>query len=265
MLQQATDFLAESEALHALVEPLADPDFERATEFKGWTLNHVLRHLHVWNYAADLSLTDGDAFEAFYARVGSSVIGGLREFESRWLEGLSGQALVRVWRDFYRQMAGRFGQADPSMRVKWAGPDMSVRSSITARLMETWAHGQEVYDELGVIRQNSDRIRNIVVLGNNTYGWTYAVRGQEAPTPKPHLVLVAPSGELLHYNEPSDEERIEGLASEFCQVVTQVRNIADTSLEITGPNARDWMSKAQCFAGPAETPPPAGSRQIRVL
>jgi uncharacterized protein (TIGR03084 family) len=66
-------------------------------------------------------------------------------------------------------MAARFAAADPFARVPWVGPDMSVRSAITARLMETWAHGQAAYDLLGVVRRNTDRIRNIAVLGVNTY------------------------------------------------------------------------------------------------
>jgi len=262
-VEQAEDFLAESEALHALLAPLADADLERPTAFKGWTLNDVIRHLHVWNRAANLSLTDEAAFDSFYAEVGAHIRGGLRAFEQTWTNGLSGQALVATWRDFYRDMAARFGRADPSRRVKWAGPSMSARSSVTARLMETWAHGQEVYDELGVVRKNGDRIRNIVVLGNNTYGWTFAVRGEQAPAPRPYLLLTAPSGDIWSYNEPSDVERIEGPAEAFCQVVTQVRNVADTALSVTGPNATAWMHKAQCFAGPPETPPAPGSRFTR--
>ena len=263
MMQQADDFLGESNALRELIEGLSDAEFERPTAFKGWTLNNVIRHLHVWNYAADLSLTDGDAFAEFYAQVGASVAGGLRDFEQQWLDGLSGQSMLETWHDFYTEMAGRFGAADPSERVKWAGPDMSVRSSITARLMETWAHGQEIYDELGVVRVNKDRIRNIVVLGINTHGWTYAVRQRAAPDPIPHLLLSAPSGEIWSFNEPSEEERIEGPAEAFCQVVTQVRNVADTPLKVTGTNASDWMSRAQCIAGPAEDPPAPGVRHTR--
>jgi len=262
-MQQADDFLAESEALHALTKDLEEADFERPTAFKGWTLNDVFRHLHVWNQAATLSLTDEAGFDAFYARVGDSVKGGLRGFEASYLEGLSGPALLETWLAFCAETAGHFRTADPSLRVKWAGPGMSARSSITARLMETWAHGQEVYDELGVVRENADRIRNIVVLGNNTYGWTFAVRREEAPEPVPHLVLTAPSGEIWTFNEPVDGERIEGPADEFCQVVTQVRNVADTSLEVTGSNATAWMQRAQCFAGPPETPPAPGERRTR--
>jgi uncharacterized protein (TIGR03084 family) len=262
-MQQADDFLAESDALHSLLKDLEESEFDRATEFKGWTLNNVIRHLQVWNLAAELSLTDEAGFDALFAQVGESVSGGLKDFEEKYLEGLAGSALLDTWQMGYRSVSGHFSGADPSRRVKWAGPSMSARSSITARLMETWAHGQEVFDELGVVRKNADRIKNIVVLGNNTYGWTYAVRGEEAPVPQPHLLLTAPSGEIWRYNDPSAEERIEGLAEEFCQVVTQVRNVADTDLEVTGGIATDWMSKAQCFAGPPETPPAAGVRRTR--
>ncbi len=264
MMQQAQDFLAESNALHALLAEQPEAVFGQATAFKGWTINAVLRHLHMWNYAADLALRDGDAFKRFFADVGRHVGGGsLTTFEEAWADGLEGAALLDTWREFYTGMAGRFGRADPSARVAWAGPDMSVRSSITARLMETWAHGQEVYDQLGVVRQDADRIRNIVVLGVNTYGWTFRVRDEPAPDPAPYLALTAPSGDVWTFNEPSDTELIRGSAVAFCQVVTQVRNVADTTLEVVGPNAGRWMAVAQCFAGPPETPPAPGTRVTR--
>jgi uncharacterized protein (TIGR03084 family) len=263
----ARDFREESEALHALVEPLDEATLDRATAFKGWTINMVVRHLHIWNLAAEMSLKADGSFEAYYARLAEHLGKGgkMTGFEADWFDGLKGRALVAAWRQGFAGTAERFAAADPSARVKWAGPDMSVRSSMTARLMETWAHGQEVYDELGVVRRNADRIRNIVVLGNNTYGWTYKVRGMEPPNPRPHLRLTAPSGEIWAYNDPSETELVEGAADEFCQVVTQTRNIADTQLRVVGPNAADWMSRAQCFAGAAEPPPPPGARRTRRL
>ena len=259
----ANDFLAESEALHALVAGLSDAELEQATAFKDWPIARVIQHLHAWNMAAEMSLKGDGSFEAYYAQLETHRIGGgtMGSFEREWLKGLSGRKLVEAWREGFVGTAARFSTADPSGRVKWAGPDMSVRSSLTARLMETWAHGQEVYDALGVVRKNGDRIRNIVVLGNNTYGWTFKVRREAAPEPRPHLRLTAPSGEVWLYNEPREGELIEGLAEEFCQVVTQVRNIADTGLKVVGANAQNWVSKAQCFAGDAEPPPAAGTRK----
>ena len=81
------------------------------------------------------------------------------------------------------------------------------------------------------------------------------VRGLEVPGVVPALELTAPSGEVWTWNAEENANRISGSAVEFAQVVTQVRNIADTSLEVTGPIATEWMSMAQCFAGGPETPP----------
>ncbi len=261
MLQQAIDFRDESEALFQLLAPLGDDDFERATQFKGWTLNDVLGHLHMWNWAADLALTDEDRFMDFVEQVMSDIQAGtLRGFEAKWREGLVGAGLRDAWREFFVPMSARFADADPKRRVKWAGPNMSVLSSITARLMETWAHGQEVYDTLGVERENADRIKNIAVLGVNTFGWTYKNRGWDLPEAAPFVKLTAPSGEVWEWNDPANADRVEGPAEQFCQVVTQTRNLADTQLEVTGDVAARWMSVAQCFAGPPEDPPAPGAR-----
>jgi uncharacterized protein (TIGR03084 family) len=260
MLQQADDFREESQALFDLLADLDSGSFTCTTAFKDWTVNDVIRHLHVWNVAADLSLTDESEFARLLDQV--SVADGLREFELNWLGGMVGTELLETWRDFFIGMSERFVSADPKRRVKWAGPDMSVRSSITARLMETWAHGQEVYDALGVVRTNTDRIKNIAVLGINTYGWTYQCRGLTPPENPPFVRLTAPSGEIWTWNEEDDGNCIAGSAEGFCQTVTQVRNVADTDLVTVGDVATQWMSMAQCFAGPPETPPPPGSRIV---
>jgi uncharacterized protein (TIGR03084 family) len=261
MLEQAIDFREESEALYELLAPLKDEDFEQTTQFKKWKINDVLTHLHMWNYAADLTLKDSEAFGKLLQEVATHVVeGSLRDFENTWIKGLKGRALLEEWHTFCLAMSDRYGAANPKTRVKWAGPDMSVRSKITARLMETWAHGQEVYDVLGVVRVDKDRIKNIAMLGVNTFGWTFMCRGLEVPQPVPYLKLTAPSGDTWEWNEPSEDERVEGSATEFCQVVAQVRSIADTSLQVKGDVATRWMSMAQCFAGPPEEPPAPGTR-----
>jgi uncharacterized protein (TIGR03084 family) len=210
---------------------------------------------------ADRSLHDPHKFQVEFARIRK-----LRETRSivsvsnELLGGMKGRELLGAWREYYLDMTPRFAGTDPKQRVKWAGPDMSARSSITARLMETWAHGQEIYDLLGLVRENADRIRNIAHLGVGTFGWTFVNRKEPVPTPVPYVRLVAPSGDIWRWGEPSDDERIDGAADEFCQVVCQTRNVTDTSLRVTGAVAAEWMAKAQCFAGPPREPPKAGTR-----
>jgi uncharacterized protein (TIGR03084 family) len=262
MLQQARDFREESDALCRLLDTVGEQDWEKKTQFKGWTLNDVVAHLHFGDYAADLSIRDDEAFTNFRRDVAAANKQGLSHlaFTHQWMNGIKSRALLTRWRDFSLAMADRFAAADPKRRVQWFGPDMSVRSSITARLMETWAHGQAIYDILGQTRRNADRIQNIVVIGLNTFGWTFTNRGLAVPAHRPSVRLTAPSGEVWEWPQPEQGNLIEGSAVEFCQVVTQVRNIADTALKVVGDTATTWMSIAQCFAGPPETPPTPGSR-----
>ena len=261
MQEQADAFRAESRALHALLSGARDLDYGRGTQFKAWTFDEVLRHLHFWNIAADTSLDDEAGFEALRDELMAQArAGDMRGAEASLVGHLSGPALLEAWIERADAMADRFAGADPKRRLKWVGPTMSARSSITARLMETWAHGQELYDELGVARVDGDHIRNIVVLGVNTFGWTFTNRQEPVPERMPRLRLSAPSGELWEWGEPSEEECIEGTAEAFCQVVTQVRNVADTDLRVTGEIAGRWMRRAQCFAGPPNDPPAPGTR-----
>ena len=97
----------------------------------------------------------------------------------------------------------------------------------------------------------------------NTFGWTFANRNLAVPEKMPRLFLLSPSKVKWEWNKDNKEDSITGNASEFCQVVTQVRNINDTSLKVTGNIAKKWMSIAQCFAGPPEDPPKVGTRYTR--
>ncbi|MEP2734931.1 MAG: TIGR03084 family metal-binding protein [Erythrobacter sp.] len=264
-MKQAQDFHDECGAIEALLRGVAAEDFARETGFKGWTFNRILTHLHTFNDAAFLALEGDEAFKGFVTNLGTkSSKMDMAQIEAEYCGGLTDTALLNLWADFYPKLADAFAKADPKARLPWFGPSMSARSSITARLMETWSHAQAIYDELGLDRASTDGIENIAVLGFNTYGWTFKNRKMDAPEPRPRLVLTAPSGAEWVMGEDAGDERITGSAEEFCQVVTQTRNIADTSLLVTGSNAKAWLDIAQCFAGAPNDPPPPGSRKKRV-
>ena len=264
-LKQSIDFRDESNALYDVLKNTKDDLFNSQTQFKTWTINDVLYHLHVWNNAAYLSLSDQEEFTKFMKKFFNTIKAGCsaRAYEKELSNNRSGADLLAEWKEGFEKVSDKFSEADPKKRVKWAGPDMSVRSSITARLMETWSHGQEIYDQLGIIRKDDDRIKNIVIMGINTFGWTYKNRSIEVPKDQPKLILESPTNEKWEWNTQNNDNSIIGSATEFCQVVTQVRNIKDTSLRVKGDVASMWMSIAQCFAGPPEDPPKKGSRFIK--
>ncbi len=257
---ETADFLRESEELHRALAGLDENDFRMVTQFKGWTLNDVLVHLHFWNCAADTSVTDPTAFALLVQRVIKAFErqGGLRELENAEISE-RGPALHDAWMAKVRSISEGWQKLDPKTRLPWVGVTMSARSSITARQMETWAHGSEVFDVLGLVREESDRIRNIVILGVNTFGWSHQVHGLPVPDEMPRLKLTAPSGAVWEFGEDS-AGLISGTAIDFAAVVTQTRNLADTQLRVSGKVAETWMANAQCFAGPPETPPAPGTR-----
>ena len=261
-MRQADDFLEESKTILALLASRDDSCFDTVTQFKGWTINDVIQHLHYFNILAAYSILDETELARSLEEIRLRRAEGqsLRDIADHDLDGLHGQALLRSWQVTYSELAALYKSLDPKTRLKWAGPDMSALSSLSARLMETWAHGQEIYDVLGAARVDHDRIRNIVVLGVNTYGWTYQVRQEQPHGPMPFIRLIAPSGDEWTFGDDDGENLIEGRATEFCQVVTQTRNVKDTALRVTGPIAEDWMSKAQCFAGGRNDPPEPGTR-----
>lgn len=265
MLQEIVDLRAEGDALFEVLETLDEEGWQTKTLFKDWTIHDVVLHLHHSDKMALLTATDKDAFMQMLTEmmVALGEGNGLIAFTRRWGGELTGAKLLARWRETFLEMCDCFGRLDPKTRLEWFGPDMGVRMFATARLMETWAHGQEVYDELGLERENADRIKNVVVLGVKTYGWTFMNRGMEVPGEMPYLRLEAPSGALWEWGEASEESAIVGSAVDFAQVVTQVRNIADTALEVKGDVAKQWMAQAQCFAGPPMEPPAAGTRYRR--
>ena len=141
--------------------------------------------------------------------------------------------------------------------MPWYGPSMRAGSFLTARLMETWAHGQDVIDAVGASRVPTDRLRHIAQLGVITHKWSYVNRGLDAPAGRIRVALTAPSGEVWSWNDEATDGTVRGPAEDFCLVVTQRRNVDDTALVTEGPAARDWMEKAQAFAGGATEGPPA--------
>jgi uncharacterized protein (TIGR03084 family) len=262
-LSQAIDYREECDALHALLATAEDSDWSRPTQFKAWTLDDILGHLHLFDLAALATLEGPEGFANFLAdsRRFRAEGGSMREYTRHWLGALRNRSLLAKWFETSGEVARCFLAVDPALRVNWGpGPAMSARSLISARQMEVWAHGQAAYDLLDVERVEADRLHNVAVMGVNTFGWSFTNRKLEKPSKKPHVRLVSPSGAIWTWNDPDPECLVEGTAVDFCRVVAQTRNVADARLKVVGDVARTWMSIAQCFAGPPEAPPAPGSR-----
>jgi uncharacterized protein (TIGR03084 family) len=248
--------------LHGFVQTLKAEDWERITGFMGWTSWDVIAHLHYFDLVSMFSLEGEEVFAPHRKALFGAMAAGRKnqELHRERFGDLDVAGLLHAWRTTAHALAESLGSREPKSRLPWFGPDMSAQMFTTARYMETWAHGQEIYDLVNAPRTHTDRIKNVATIGVKTFGWTFANRGLEMPGPPPYLRLTSPSGATWEWNEPSDSECVSGDAVDFCQTVTQVRNIADTSLQVRGAVASQWMSIAQCFAGGPVDPPQPGTR-----
>ncbi len=245
MQSLCADLAAEHAELDGLVTDLSDADWSRETPSPGWQVRDQISHLWFFDQRALMSLTDPDAFAN----------------DMRWLTANGGtdasiapgrsiepDELLNSWRADRGRLLDAAAHVDPAARIPWYGPAMAARSFITARLMETWAHGHDVADALGVVRQPTERLRHVAHIGVRARPFSYALRGMTMPDVDIAVRLVGPNGELWEWGDSADEV-VSGSALDFCLVVTQRRHRADTELITTGDAAVEWISIAQAFAG----------------
>ena len=257
MMDLIGDLAAEQEALEAVVTTLAEALWDRPTPFYEWTIRDEICHLAFFDAAARLSSTDTAAFAV---QMEQAAKGG-DPFEETLKIGraMSTEALLDWWRRERSGLIEALKALPPGHRPPWFGPPMGVRSFTTARLMEIWAHGQDVLDTLGRERPATGRLRHIAHLGVSTCAWSFLIRGLTPPKAPIRVELLGPTGEAWIWGPADAVEIIRGAAEDFCLVVTQRRHVDDTDLAVTGDVARHWMRIAQAFAGPPVEGPGPGA------
>lgn len=241
------DLAAETEALAGLVERLDPSGWATPTPAEPWTIHDQIGHLAYFDEQAGLSATNPDAFAEQVNRDIEALTGDVAELHRR--RGLDGPNTLAWWRQARRELIDAFTGLDPDLRLPWYGPPMRARSSVVARLMETWAHGTDVADALGTSLPVSDRLFHIADLGVRTFSWSFSNRGLEVPDRRVRVALRGPSGTTRVWND-EENASITGPVEDFCLVVAQRRSRADTHLVMEGGLARRWMEIAQVFAGP---------------
>jgi uncharacterized protein (TIGR03084 family) len=243
------DLRAEGDDLDALVAELSDDGWRMPTPAEGWDIAHQIAHL-AWTDAVALrSVTDPAGFAEIRRRA-QRIGDGLVDEEAAAGAQAPPPALLAWWRGERARLLDALRAAPAGRRLDWFGPPMSVASMASARLMETWAHGQDVADALGVARPPTARLRHVAHLGVRTRDFAYAVRGESPPAAPFRVELTGPAGELWAWGPTEAGQRVTGPARDFCLLVTRRRHPDDLAVEAAGAGAARWLTIAQAFAGP---------------
>jgi uncharacterized protein (TIGR03084 family) len=250
-----SDLMAETGTLGALVLNLDPQGWDIATPAPGWTIRDQLTHLAFSDEALTHAIVDPAGFTLMYAQEGDDVQ-ALVDGVVRRNRHLSGSQVLARFHRARSELVNAAKARDPRQRVPWFGTDMSLATAISARIMETWAHGQDVFDALGAKRRPTDRLRHIAFLGHRSLPHSFRAHGLPEPTSEVRVELEAPNGETWYFGPEDAPDIVWGSAEDFCLVVTQRRHMADTTLTAVGVVASKWLTIAQAFAGP----PGAGRR-----
>jgi len=243
------DLRAEHEAVDGLVARLAEADWDRQTPAPGWAIRDQVSHLAYFDRAAITAVTEPERFQAETAAL-LAAPQGLGDRDLALGRSATGAGLLLAWREGGRALLGAFAPLDPKARIPWYGPAMGALSFATARLMETWAHAQDIADTLGLRRPATERLRHVAHLGVLARPFSFAAHGRQAPPDPVRVELTSPSGDRWDWGAEDATDRVAGPALDFCLVVTQRRHPIDTDLVVVGEVASEWIGIAQAFAGP---------------
>jgi len=242
------ELATESAELDLLISGLRAARWETPTPAAGWTIAHQIAHLAWTDEQVLVSLSDPEAFAARQRRAASDPhytdVGAAEGARRPPADLLAG------WR------AGRAAVRDALLalpdgaKVAWFGPPMSATSMATARIMETWAHGQDIADALAVVREPTVRLRHVAHIGVRARDFAFTVNGLAPPSEQFRVELAAPDGSRWTWGPPDAEQRVTGPALDFCLLVTQRRHRDDCGVVAVGTDAHQWLGIAQAFAGP---------------
>ncbi|MDQ7803143.1 TIGR03084 family metal-binding protein [Amycolatopsis sp. A133] len=243
------DLDAETRTIDDVVAELPAAEWARATPAEGWTIAHQIAHLAWTDRKALIAAAHPEHWQAEVEEL-------LKAGETYVDDGAAAGAqrppgeILEDWRAGREQLAEALAAVPGGQKLPWYGPPMSAASMATARMMETWAHGQDVFDALGRTREPTARLWHIARFGTRTRDFAYLTHSLAPPAKEFRVELTAPDGSTWAFGPEDAEQKLTGSALDFCLVVTQRRHPADTDLAAHGADVEEWLGIAQAFAGP---------------
>ncbi|MGE2723069.1 TIGR03084 family metal-binding protein [Mycolicibacterium celeriflavum] len=243
------DLRGESEELDAIVADLPAARWAEPTPAQGWTIAHQIAHLLWTDRVALTAVTDEAAFAGLLEEAGKNPTGFV-DAAAEELAAAPPPELLADWRATRTRLHDELLTVAEGRKLPWFGPPMSAASMATARLMETWAHGLDVADALGVHRPPTARLRSIAHIGVRTRDFSFVINGLEPPPAPFRVELRAPGGSTWSWGPEDAAQRVTGSAEDFCMLVTQRRPRSELDVHADGADAERWLGIAQAFAGP---------------
>nr|MCW2728662.1 hypothetical protein [Aeromicrobium sp.] len=243
-----SDLTAESLQLDQWVAGLAVSGWDTVTTPEGWTVTDQIAHLHWTDTASLTAIHDPDAFGRML-KAASSDPTGFVDAQSAEVALIPAGDLLLLWREGRVDLDAALRDVPEGQKVPWFGPPMSPTSMATARIMETWAHGHDIGEALGITILPTARAKHVCHIGVRARGYTYLVRGEHDPGVDIRVELTGPDGDLWTWGPDDATERVTGSGHDFALLATRRRHLDDVDVRAEGDHAAHWLTIVQAFAG----------------
>lgn len=240
------DLTAEQRELQQRLRAIDRDGWLQPTPARGWDLRDTIAHLADTDEMAIATATGAPG--SIRERAAAAASGEDLTYQGV-LRGRrrSGSEVLAWWESTTAAEHQMFESLDPNMRVPW-GIGMRVPSFVTARLMETWAHGLDVAAAVGVEPVDTDRLAHVAWLATRALPYAYTLAGREPPPEPVRVELTLPSGAEWTTGPADATNRITGPAGEYCRVFVHRMKLGDArGLRAKGPAATSALAVARAF------------------
>lgn len=241
---------AAGEEIDRLVAGLDAAGWERPTPAAGWTVAHQVAHLTATFRLAELSVRAPEQFRELAGTLTPNFDANVEHAMAPYLAEPH-DVLFKQWQAQRLAVDEGLAGTPPTQTVPWLVRPLPAAVLAAAGMMETFGHGQDIADALGVRRMPPAGLRHLVEFVARTWDFGYQARGLAAPGIELGFELTAPSGDVWRIGAQDSGERITGPAVDLCLLATRRRHRDDLALTADGPEAEHWLDIAQAYRGPA--------------
>lgn len=242
------DWVEEYQSLRKTVEVLSESELDYPTSSKPWSIRHQIGHLLWTDQMLLAAIEDAGEFGRQRERLAANITVAINE-SAYAADSYTLAQLLQQWSDCLRQSVSLVGRRDLGEKIPWFGPPMRLRTAVSARIMELFAHGQDIRDALGISPLETDRLWYVGDLAVRTRRFSFHINDVSYLDDDVRVVLEFQNG-LWTWGPDDAENVVRGPAVDFALLACQRRNRKDLRITAEGTVADQWLSIIQAFAGP---------------
>lgn len=237
-----SDLVAEQQFLDQSLQRIPIKVWDLVTPNKPWTVRDTIAHLADFEELGADAISGGNRVKEWQ---NASDLDAMKKIAIKKGRGMRPQDVIEWWRGGRAKVVEPLSHMNGEDRVEWIAGDMSARTFATFRLMETWMHGLDIYDTLGIEVEDTPRIRHICWLGWKTLPYAFKQAGEDYEPVR--IEVIGPGYAKWVYGPEDADQLIKGSASDWARIAVHRIKPRDTRLKITGDYAEKAVQVARAY------------------